>query len=454
MLVTLLTVPAWGEGRIIFQEAFDKPEAPVSLKELGWRVVSPPGHSTYTVEDGRLYVRITPHKCRDGYAEIDVPVCRKGQIDLDAMIDPDHLHPKGIGLTLDLYNISTFWHDYCRDWRLYFPEPTGKRMDGFNVEPVGHKSVGSVKRNEWIHYRIRFDTDNDRVECYIGDMTDPAYIKGDAPVLGRAEYQGGKLRVGSFGLCAGSYRAAIDNIVIRSLDDDEQSAGAETRDLHLLFRGISFDFYRIGPALRAAGVDPEAIRNYDLDFWRSSYMPKNNNLKFASFPGASSVGAARSIVLIDAPCGPEDILPEFLQNDIIRSVHAGSRLVILGGLFTLDKGEFKGTSLERILPVELAGAWQIKGSDTPLPIKAVAPEFAKIDWTGKPCVYYYHDLTPAKDTRILLEAGGKPLLVSRKFGAGEVLVFLGTVCGPPSETPPIFWKWRNWPSLAGGMIKG
>lgn len=452
LLMMLVSVITYGQGKIIYQENFDKHKKSVSLKELGWNVVSKPGHSTYTVKDGKLYVKITPNRYRDGYAEIEVPVCRKGQLDFDVLIDPDRINPKGVGLTLDLYNISTYWHDYCRDWRLYFPEPTVKRMDGFSVEPVGHKPIGYLKKGKWIHYRICFDTDNDRVECYLNKMDDPAYIKGDAPVLGRAEYQGGKLRVGSFGICSGAYRAVIDNIVLRDLDNETASSGDEKKDLYLLFRGISFDFYKIGPALCADGVKPENIRNYDLDFWRSSYFPENT-FKYQNFPGTSSFNRAKSIVLIDAPCGPEKILPEFLQKDIMKTIHSGSKLVIFGGLFTLGKGEYQGTALERILPVELKGVWQVKSSNTPLSIKVVNPEFKKINWSKKPCVYHYHDLKPTKDAKILLKAGDKPLLVSRKFGKGEVIVFLGTVCGPPSENPPIFWKWKDWPKLVKKIVE-
>jgi hypothetical protein len=449
--IFLVMSSVYGQGKVLYQENFDKYKNKTDITELGWRVVSKPGRSTYTVKDGKLYITITPHKFKDGYAEIAIPVCRKGQIDFDALIDPDRSKENGIGMTLDLYNISTFWHDYCKDWRLYSPEPTAKRMEGFKVEPVGHQAIGKVKKHKWMHYRICFDTDKDRVECYVDDMKDPAYIKGDAAVLGRDEYYGGKLRLGSFGICSGSYQTVIDNIVIRSFDTTQKSGSKAKSNLYLLFRGISFNYYRIRPALLASGVKPANIRNYDLDCWRSSYMAENP-IKYNKLPGSVSFERAKSIVMIDAPCGPKKILPDFLQKDILGRIHKGAKLVILGGLFTLGKGEFQGTRLGQVLPVKLAGAWQIKKAAKPLQITPSCPEYKKIDWSAKPCVYYYHDLKPIKGAKVLLKAGDKPLLVSRKYGKGEIIVFLGSCCGKPDNNSLPFWKWAKWQNLITKVI--
>lgn len=453
IIALLLSVVAvYGQGRIIFQENFDKPAATSRLDALGWSVKVKPDCSSYTVKDGRLFIRITPHKFHDGYAEIEVPVCRKGQLDFDACIDHGSTGERGTGLTMDLYNISTFWHDYCEDWRLYFPEAVSRRMNGFNIEPVGHQAIGPFKKSKWSHYRIIFDTDKDRVECFIDDMNDPAFIKGDAAVLGRSEYQGGKLRIGSMGVCNGPYECVIDNIILRSNDDEPQSIAEIPAELYLLFRGIAFDYYNISGILQSSGIKLQNIRNYDLTLWRSSYTAENP-FKYDKLPGNNSIRHAKTIVMIDAPCGPRGALPDFILKDIVQRVEDGARLVIFGGLFTLDKGEFWGTPLAEILPVEIPKtAWQVKGSAEPLTIEPVDSQFSKIDWSAKPCVYYYHDLTLKKDASVLLRAGGKPLLVSGKYGKGEVVVFLGTVCGPASEPPPAFWKWKNWPALAAEII--
>ena len=214
-----------------------------------------------------------------------------------------------------------------------------------------------------------------------------------------------------------------------------------------MFRGIAFDYYKIGPALQDIGIKPKNIRNYDLTLWRSSYTAENP-FKYDKLPGENSIRQAKTIVMIDAPCGPRNALPDFILKDIVQKVDDGAKLVIFGGLFTLGKGEFQGTVLEKILPVKLKDAWQVKGSTIPLLIEPVSQHFSNIDWKEKPCVYYRHDLVPTEDAQVLLKAGGYPLLISKKYGKGEVVVFLGTVCGPATEQPTVFWKWKNWSRLA------
>ena len=450
MILGMISLCSYAEEKVIFSEDFDQYKTPVSLEKLGWRVVSKPGHSTYIVQDGKLYVTITPHASQDGFAAIEVPICRTGQIDFDVLIDPDKRNAKGIGLSLDLYNISTFWHDYCSDWRLYFPEPTAKRMSEFSVEPVGHQSIGKVKKQKWIHYRIIFDTDNDRVEYYIDDMRDPAYVKGDAAVLGRSEYQGGELKIGSFGMCSAPYQAVIDNIIVRDTTNEESLQNVK-KDQVLLFRGISFDYYNIGVALRESGFLASDIRNYDLDFWRSSYISENT-FKYSKFPNMDTLNCAKCIVLIDAPCTPDDIIPEFLQRDILNNIRDGGKLIIFGGLFSLGKGGYQDTLLSKIMPVKVQGPWEVKGGNEPLPISSCSSEFQSMDWSMNPCVFYTHDLSITDDAKVLLKAGDKPLLVSRSYGKGEVFVFLGTVCGDDDGNSLIFWKWKNWNTLVDKII--
>ena len=40
--------------------------------------------------------------------------------------------------------------------------------------------------------------------------------------------------------------------------------------------------------------------------------------------------------------------------------------------------------------------------------------------------------------------------VAKRFGHGEVLAFIGTVCGNPDEMA--FWRWSDWPQLVRHLI--
>ena len=166
LLLTLfvLVCSAWAAGaeKIVFKETFDNADA---LKK--YRIVRQKNGVEFTVEKNTLFVhhKDVPYS---GFIEIPVPMIKKGRLDFDVTVNPSKNVSSGIGLTLDLYNISTFWHDACNDWRMYFPEPNAKRMLFFNIEPVGHQKIAAVKDYVKKHYRIRFDEEADLVEFYVG----------------------------------------------------------------------------------------------------------------------------------------------------------------------------------------------------------------------------------------------------------------------------------------------
>lgn len=399
--------------------------------------------STYIIKNGKLEVTANPaEKLQGGYIETDIPVIRKGSVEFDLNVNHDE---QGIGLFVEFYNITLFWHDYCKDWRRYFPEATAKRIKYFDNEPVGHRRLSKVEKNKWLHYKICFDTDNDLVEYYQEDMVDPVYIDGAAAVLGRQEYLGGKLRIGCWGVTENPMKFLIDNIVIsRAIPDEQQSSS--TRSNYIIFNGISFNRYNIAGNMMKNGVSDKEIRNYYIENTEPALTPENKFF-INKMPGYVSMQKAKACILVDCPFGPNQVIPDFVLKNIITNVKDGMNLIILGGLFSLDKGEYKTSYLNDFLPVEIKDAWQIKSSDVPLPVEPSSLQFSNIDWKEKPCVYYRHDLVPVKDAEVLLKAGGYPLLISKKCGKGKIVVFLGTVCGPETEQPPVFWKWKNWTEL-------
>ncbi|MFA6101791.1 MAG: glutamine amidotransferase [Victivallaceae bacterium] len=416
-----------------------------------WSVHQPESNkeaSTYVIKNGKLEVTSSPaEKLQGGYIETEIPVIRKGSVEFDLNVNHNE---QGIGLFIEFYNITLFWHDYCKDWRRYFPEATAKRIKYFNNEPVGHRRLSNVEKNKWLHYKIYFDTDNDLVEYYQGDMVDPVYIDGAAAILGRQEYLGGKLRIGCWGVTEKPMKFLIDNIVISKVSPNEEQSSSPRND-YIIFNGISFNRYNIAANLLKNGVSDKEIRNYYIENTEPALTPENKFF-INRLPGSVSMQKAKACILVDCPFGPNQVIPDFVLKNIIANVKNGMNLIILGGLFSLDKGEYQTSYLNDFLPVKIKDAWQVKGSSAPLLIEPSAQQFGNIDWKEKPCVYYRHDLAPAEDAEVLLKAGGYPLLVSKKYGKGKIVVFLGTVCGTPAAQPPAFWKWKNWPELTAGII--
>jgi hypothetical protein len=364
----------------------------------------------------------------------------------------DNHNLKGIGLFIDFYNISLFWHDYCRDWRRYFPEATANRLQAYDVEPVGHRRLGKVERNKWSHYKIYFDTDNDLVEYYKDDMENPVYIDGSAPVLGRQEYLGGKLRIGSWGVCKAPMRFLVDNIRISTVDTGK--SGEVKRSRYLLFNGLAFNRYDIAGALRSSGVSKDKISEFTIENPKPALTPENKFF-IDKLPGSAAVGKAEACVFVDCPLGPRSIIPTVTQKAIIENVKGGMRLVVFGGLYAFGKGYYGDSYLSDYLPVEVKGPWEVERVRNPLKITPTGGFASEIDWSNAPVVEYLHDLKVKKGAEILLKAGNKPLLVRSKLGKGEIMVFLGAPCGvsPRDSRNPLFWKWSQWRNLAEAIVK-
>ena len=119
----LIAAAVSGADKVVFKETFDSPDA---LRK--YRVVRQKNGAEFSVAGNALLIR-HKHVPQSGFIEIPVPMIKKGRLDFDVTVKTEGTSiSDGIGLTLDLYNISTFWHDACGDWRMYFPEPNSKRM--------------------------------------------------------------------------------------------------------------------------------------------------------------------------------------------------------------------------------------------------------------------------------------------------------------------------------------
>jgi len=81
----------------------------------------------------------------------------------------------------------------------------------------------------------------------------------------------------------------------------------------------------------------------------------------------------------------------------------------------------------------------------PEPIRAASADWTTGSAQGEPAVLWYHDVDlKHDDAEVELRASGKPLLVTRRDGRGQVNVFLGAALGDFSE--------RNQPDRASGRF--
>jgi hypothetical protein len=445
MFFTLLATALHTE--IIFSENFDGVKDKTPLSELNWDVRAADSQSLWNIEDGYLKVTCFNNPYNGGFVEKEVPLVRKGVFEFDANIAMEgRENAQGIALTAEVYNISTWFHDYCGDWCRYFPEPPSKRLTGFRIEPVGHKSLTKVEKGKWNHYRIYFDADEGIVEYYCNDMKDPVSVDADVPVLGRAEYEGRHIRFASMGFVNGSVSYGIDNIVLATAQStDAEKPSAENNNI-LVFQGISSNEYRVAEILKEK-MGRYSIREYWLDVGLA--LTPKNRFKMERLPGRTTLDESRVIIFVDLPVEPGAV-PEYFLKRLEGWVKNGGVLITLGGPYSYGKGGYKGTLLEVLLPVKIVGPWEVKKATNPLVIKPekCLDRFAVQIKKDRPAVYYYHDLAVKGEAKIL--AGSEqnlPLWVYHDYGEGRVISFIGTVMGASRDNTVLLTEWSEWDSF-------
>ena len=135
---------------------------------------------------------------------------------------------------------------------------------------------------------------------------------------------------------------------------------------------------------------------------------------------------------------------------MVDFVKNGGRLIIFGGFFTLEKGEYKRTPLEEILPVELGSPYTTGKFAKLTALKSLDKNYDWIKSAEAFNVRYYHDLKVRKNAVVKLEADGKPMLVEWQCGKGSVAVFLGKKAGYGK----LYTDNPQWFKLASQICKG
>ena len=405
---------AFAADKTVFSENFTKPDA---LKS--WRKVLKANGAKFVIASDGLHVEHKHLRNGGGFIELPVPLIKKGRLDFDVEVVLMRGGSPGIGLMVELYNISTFFHDGCRDWRMYFPEANAKRLPYFNIEPVGHQKITGITRNKKTHCRIRFDEGNDLVEFYVNDMTDPAAARYDVSIFGHAFYRGGYLRIGSFGYAPSNYYTRITNLTLT--EETADTAVKNVRNQILVFEGMGSDHYVMK---KLFADDVKNIRTYP---WLSpGACPSNfNNYQYFKLPGYSTIDNAKLIVFNDAPN-----VAKALQKKILSAVSDGATLLINGGLFSLANGNFADSPIGDALPLKTNKKWILAGnSRTPLTIDGTK---------NKGVIYYYFPAELTANAEVLFKAKNIPLMLKKQYGKGKIIVFCGTPAGP--DTKDAFYR--------------
>jgi uncharacterized membrane protein len=133
---------------------------------------------------------------------------------------------------------------------------------------------------------------------------------------------------------------------------------------------------------------------------------------------------------------------------------------VAGGPYAFGNGEFEGTRFLDVLPVTLAGPfdlkWAGKGQSWQLQPAAGVPAhraLAGVAFAQKPLVYWQHAVAPKAGAEVVLRAGGHPSLVFDRFGKGKVAALTLSPTGNPPPGETAWWDWQSWPTLMRNTLE-
>jgi uncharacterized membrane protein len=121
-------------------------------------------------------------------------------------------------------------------------------------------------------------------------------------------------------------------------------------------------------------------------------------------------------------------------------VQHGGRLLVLGGPLAYGSGGYRGSLLEKVLPVVSGGPFDLQPCASPGPTEAagalagIAPyEFSKDNWV-------HRGVTVKPDAQVLLKVGATPLVVEGRSGQGTAVCVLATPVGPQDWCASRQWR--------------
>jgi len=205
------------------------------------------------------------------------------------------------------------------------------------------------------------------------------------------------------------------------------------------FRGFYFDLYRLNKIFSTL---PQLNIQY-------SYVSKVTTTPKVTmfFFGFDDIMTQDLIILGDVSLSPLQNECKIADEMLELYVKNGGSLLVWGGFYGLGKGKYSGSMLEKALPVNCQGPFELKPFKKGTPVR-FSRSFIRTSDHGRPLCYWYHDVKSLKDgAQVWARAGGKPFLVTRTYGKGRVAVILGTVLGDPESGETPFWEWKEWHSV-------
>ena len=285
----------------------------------------------------------------------------------------------------------------------------------------GHRRLAEIQPGQWLCFKIEFDRKAKTVSYYCKDMNIPVHVENGVDFSGPV-----KLQFGNYGLTRGTVVNRIRNVRLETLRKTEKTRRAGV----VILRGIDFDSYDLDGIVEAFGIPEKPVC---CDVLTATGLLIKNNFSLSRRPLFSALKPAL-IIMADFPLN--GTLEQSEVRALVSEVKAGANLIILGGMFTLNRGEFRIRELNDILPVKVGSPFDICYKKENFAVEGAAGAVA-----------IYQKCLPAGGSEILLKADGDPLLCVIRKGQGKVCVYTGVPGGRPGNKGEMLHEQKRFPAI-------
>lgn len=394
-----------------------------SLAEAGWRTLVEDGVSQVRLDEGGLVADFGFKPYRGLAIGHEVP----------ALVDADLRMTATLGRADQAYDHFSFCLDYL-----------GLRISSRNYG--GHKLVrlwdgkwaditDRLPRAVRCEVRVVFTpAANGLVEYYVDDMESPCFAEeGIFLKLPAAGATTATLAIGNYGLCRGMVQHRVHRLALGRAPAGAATAGAVRVERAQVFQGLAFGRCQAVALARRLGAT--SVAEYTITNGAPA-LGVENVFRLDRLPPLAADGIPGHLIMADFPLNVHNLQPISLRA-LARSVEQGAHLVVLGGMFTLNKGGMAGNAFAELLPVEVADPWAVVRT-------------AGIEILPGGLLTWRHALPVRAGAQVLDTAGGQPLWVTWRRGTGRVTVFLGMPYGADADG---FWAQPGWIDYATAMIR-
>jgi len=205
----------------------------------------------------------------------------------------------------------------------------------------------------------------------------------------------------------------------------------------LFVAGLGYDFHRPVQILRLLDLNVEIT---------PVWVKRARSMTFAGWPETTEALFDHQVIVI---CNVSARAMSLRQKAfLVEYVRRGGALMVLGGHQSYERGGWRDSLLESVLPVRVLPSLEaglVHSSDgLPVSLAERLPWLRESELDIEPRVYFLHQIQLTPGAQVFARAGSAPFVVGGAIGKGRVVCVLGLPQGNPAKGHTPFWAWSDW----------